>query len=449
MRTRTPRKRAVPVGAAAAVAVTLLAGCAVNAGTAKARQFEADWEGTPDVSDVSASGANNLPFSGTADGTAVVAAGTPDERVAELLHALGGYVREHGGVDATLEVGHVRLGARPDREANDAVLDLWHGLRVEPGLVSAELGVRGVDVDLDDPTRFADLVEDLATPGGDLEPLADAAVDVRAGSFAAVVGAGDDSTDALAAFRAVDERFGVTGAHLETTPPRVELRVADSADSAAARALARRAGPRLARDLVVEGGGVAIDGTDAQASARVLDLARTFEARPDVVAVTVGADGIEVRTRDVGAAAALEHDLADDPDAAALGSVVATSDAAAPADVPAPRVFRAVVAGHETGALTAAQVRDLGAAVPALVRLAAQDQVDAELVESTLTEDDVATLARELAVRVPAGTPVQVRAGGAFAVRFTAGQDPEPEEITYPTRIGGDVFLAAWRDAWP
>src|SRR5690606_26629157 len=244
MRTRTPRKRAVPVGAAAAVAVTLLAGCAVNAGTAKARQFEADWEGTPDVSDVSASGANNLPFSGTADGTAVVAAGTPDERVAELLHALGGDVREHGGVDATLEVGHVRLGARPDREANDAVLDLWHGLRVEPGLVSAELGVRGVDVDLDDPTRFADLVEDLATPGGDLEPLADAAVDVRAGSSAAGGGAGDDPADALAAFRAVDERFGVTGAHLETTPPRVELRVADSADIADARALARRAASR-------------------------------------------------------------------------------------------------------------------------------------------------------------------------------------------------------------
>src|SRR5690606_41419672 len=128
MRTRTPRKRAVPVGAAAAVAVTLLAGCAVNAGTAKARQFEADWEGTPDVSDVSASGANNLPFSGTADWTAVVAAGTPDERVAELLHALGRNVREHGGVDATLEVRHARLSGRHERDANDAIHDRWHVL---------------------------------------------------------------------------------------------------------------------------------------------------------------------------------------------------------------------------------------------------------------------------------------------------------------------------------
>jgi hypothetical protein len=448
----TALSRALAPACAAVLAVGLVAGCSVNAGTAKARQFEDDWRGTADVADVWAGGSNDLPFLGTAEGTVVVEPGTSVERVTELFHALGEYVNAHDSVGGSLEVEHLTLGARSDREGNDAVLELWGALRDDPAVVGAELGTSEVSVDLDDPARFAGLVADLAAPGGDLEPLTGTRLVVTAGTLEAEVASGDDPTAALDAFRAVDEQDGVTDARLVTFPsPRLELRVADAARIADAQALALSAAPGVAGTVVVHGGDVTFDGTDAGASPEALDLAVRLEARPDVTAVTVVADGLEVRLRDVDAAVTLAEDLADDPVAGALGSVVAADGDDVPgAGAPGPGVFRAVVAGREPGPLTAVDVRDVGAAVPSLARLAALDRVSADLSSRTpLTEDDVAALARELAVRVPAGTPVQVVAGRDFAVEFTAGPDPDPEEITYPTRIDGDVFYDAWRDAWP
>ncbi|MCO7275470.1 hypothetical protein [Cellulosimicrobium cellulans] len=447
----TVAPRTLATSCAAVLVVGLTSACALNAGSAKAQRFEDDWRGTPDVAEVETDASNDLPFAGSAHGTLVVEPGTSAERVAELFHELGAYVDAHDGVDGSLEVEHLTLGARPDRERNDAVLDTWNALRDDPAVVGGELGTSEVSVDLDDPERFARLVADLALPGDELQPLEGTDVVVTAGPFVAEVASGDDPSAALDALRAVDDEYGVTEARLVTSPdPRLELRVVDPARIADAQALARSTAPEIAGALVVQGGDVTFEGTDADASPEALDLAVRLGARPDVTAVTVTQDGLEVRVDDVEVAVALADELADDPDAAVLGSVLAANDDVPGPGEPGPWVFRTVVAGRTPGPLTAADVRDVGAAVPALARLAAIDRVSAEFGEhAPLTEEDVAALARELAVRVPAGTPVQVTAGGDFAVELTAGPDPVPGEITYPTRIDDDVFYDAWREAWP
>jgi len=438
--------RAIPAAGTAVLVVALTAGCAVNAGTAKARQLEEDWRGTPDVAEVSASGSNDLPFFGSADGTIVVEPGTSDARVAELLHELGDYVQARDGVSGSLEVGPMTLGARSYGAGNDDVLDLWRALREEPAVVGAELGTWDVAVDLDDPRRFVPLTADLTRPGGALEPLAGTRLTVTAGELRAETSLDGGLAPELSAFRAVAARRPVLEASL--TSHRLVLRVGSYDDALAAREDAVAAVPSVADRLVVNGGKVTFDGTPASETVADPGLVAALDARPDVTAVVVQERSLVVAVADLDDARAVEAGLADDDRVDGLDAVtVARSWTGAPAADGAVG-FRVDVAGAERADLSVTDVQELAAALPALTAVTATSGTVKVTLDRPSTTD-VEASAAELATRVERGTVVDVRADRVFAVVLTAGPRPRADEVPYDTQISADVFVRAWEASWP
>lgn len=240
------------------IASLAVGGCAVDKGSALADQFEEDWAGTEDVMDAYATFSNSLPFVGSADGTLVLADDVSEERVEELVHELGEYEAEHDGVNGSLKIGESLLGVANTREGNEALIDWWRVVRADPEVATYTVeddGSGGAKVSLvvTDAERVDEVFEDLVDGGG-AYPVLDGEGDVRVedpeSAFVIDTLPGDvgEWDRAIAAYRAVEERYDVTRLTIDY---RCVIGVAEGVPVEEARQVAEAAAPGLT-DLTVK-----------------------------------------------------------------------------------------------------------------------------------------------------------------------------------------------------
>ncbi|MFD0591820.1 hypothetical protein ACFQZ4_03980 [Catellatospora coxensis] len=152
--------------------LVVVAGCALNKGSALAGDFEQEWAGTPDVTTVDAKGDNTLPFLGSASGTLVVADGTPAERVTELADELRRYVAEHDGTKGRITADGVSFTVVADEAHTGEVVALWRSLTADGRVVEADIDtvpagdVRWrIEVDAVDAPAAMAVFDDLTADG--------------------------------------------------------------------------------------------------------------------------------------------------------------------------------------------------------------------------------------------------------------------------------------------
>lgn len=270
MRTDAPRRQTLIL--ALGLGLTLLAGCAVNKGTALADAFAEEWEGTPDVARIDTTHDNTLPFAGHAYGTLVVEDGTSSDRVVELAGELSVYAADHDEITGRIEADGITFTAAAGEERVETIVAVWQTLaeddRVAVGDINAnrsedqwEVHVTAIDTD----SALA-VFKDLVADGDAYQPFPWAvetalkvwtdADDPRSAATLAI-----DTDDngavpaaAIAAYEAVADQYEVLGGHLGTGSARIV--VTGAADLAHAAELARTAAPSLgaAIEVVIDDG---------------------------------------------------------------------------------------------------------------------------------------------------------------------------------------------------
>jgi hypothetical protein len=239
--------------------LTLLAGCAIDKGTALAADFEEDWADTPDVAEIDTYGANTLPFAGSATGTLILEDGTSADRVAELANELGEYVADHGEVTGEISADGITFAVAPDSERTGDVVALWESLaaddRVTSGLIDngyQNEDVWNIEIIAADAAGALALFKDMVADADPYRPFSSAVTSLlvntgRGTSPSLTVETGQDGNvpaEALAAYEAVAARYPV--ARGELAPDRAGIVVAAGTDLDQAGELARNAAPNLA-----------------------------------------------------------------------------------------------------------------------------------------------------------------------------------------------------------
>ncbi|BCJ76867.1 hypothetical protein CS0771_64110 [Catellatospora sp. IY07-71] len=263
---RTDPSRRPWKAAAFVLVLTVLAGCALNKGSALAAGFEQEWAGTPDVAEIDAKGSNSLPFLGTASGTLVVAEGTPADRVTELAADLRRYVADHDGVEGRIEADGVAFTVVAGKARTDEVVALWRSLTADTRVRRADIDDTAgnsdrwrIDVDTADATEAMAVFRDLLSGGGRHEPLSAATflgvgtwLDARPSLHVETGGDGRTPGEAIAAYEAVRARYAIIEARLK--PDRATISLAPGADLDGAAALASAAAPSLGANLEITSG---------------------------------------------------------------------------------------------------------------------------------------------------------------------------------------------------
>lgn len=239
--------------------LTLLAGCAIDKGTALAADFEEDWADTPDVAEIDTNGDNTLPFAGSATGTLILEDGTSADRVAELANELTEYVADHDEVTGEISADGITFSVAPDSERTGDVVALWESLtaddRVASGLI--DNGYRNEDnwnieiIAIDAESALA-LFKDMAADADPYRPFSSAVTsllvntgqDTRPSLRVETDEDGNVPAEAIAAYEAVAAQYSVVGAGL--APDRAGIVVAAGTDLGHAGELARSAAPNLA-----------------------------------------------------------------------------------------------------------------------------------------------------------------------------------------------------------
>ncbi|WP_157974852.1 hypothetical protein [Glycomyces dulcitolivorans] len=251
-----------------ALGLTLLAGCAIDKGTALAADFEEDWADAPDVAEIDTHGDNTLPFAGSATGTLILEDGASTDRVAELANELGEYIADHDEVTGEISADGITFAVAPDSGRTGDVVALWESLaaddRVASGLIGN--GYRNEDdwnveiVAVDAASALA-LFKDMAADADLYRPFSSAVTyllvntrqDTRPSLRVETGQDGNVPAAAIAAYEAVAAEYSVVSAGL--APDRAGIVVAAGTDLDQAGELARSVSPNLANIEVTSDSG--------------------------------------------------------------------------------------------------------------------------------------------------------------------------------------------------
>ncbi|WP_091027348.1 hypothetical protein [Glycomyces harbinensis] len=259
--------------AALAAGLTLLAGCAIDKGSALAADFEEHWADTADVAEIDTYGANTLPFMGSATGTLILEDGTSADRVAELANELGAYVADNCEVTGEITAEGVTFAVAPDSGRTGQVVEMWESLtaddRVSSGAI--DIGFQNedswtIEITAADGSGAMAVFNEMAADTDPYRPFSSATVTTL--EVSTVQGAPTSlrvATDnegrvpaaAIAAYEAVAAQYTVVGGALlsEHGTERASIVVATGADAAHADELARSAAPGLTDlEVTVESG---------------------------------------------------------------------------------------------------------------------------------------------------------------------------------------------------
>jgi hypothetical protein len=243
--------------AALVLSLALVAGCALNEGSALAADFEADWADTADVEAIDTTGYNTLPFAGSATGTLFLEDGTSADRVAELAGELSEYVAGNDGITGEIDADGITFTVSADEALTGEVAALWQSLaeddRVTGGAIEFAFGDDrlGVEIRAVDAAGAMAVFEEMVADADPYQAISSVtSLDISSGqavepwlSIATGVG-GEVPADAIAAYEAVSAEYPVVGAGLRTDGAHIV--VGEGVDLALAGELARSAAPDLA-----------------------------------------------------------------------------------------------------------------------------------------------------------------------------------------------------------
>jgi hypothetical protein len=209
--------------------LTLLAGCAIDKGTALAADFEKDWAGTPDVVKIHTTKNNTLPFLGTSTGTLILEDGTSADRVTELAGETRGYVARHDKITGRITADGIAFAVVADEGRTGEVLALWRSLTADDRVAGADIDDAPwkettdrwrIEVTAVDATGALAVFKDMVAEGDRHRPLSGVMVlEVKGPGLFVETDFNDRfPAEAIAAYEAVLAQYSVVGATLRRDP---------------------------------------------------------------------------------------------------------------------------------------------------------------------------------------------------------------------------------------
>ncbi|HCS60679.1 MAG TPA: hypothetical protein DIW46_04655 [Microbacterium sp.] len=297
------------------VAVSLLSGCSINAGSSAASAFEDEFANAEGVASVTTQGSNTLPFAGSVSVLVVAESGLVDERVDELARQITEYTSSHGSASwdaVVLDADAIRVGLSSDDDENSTRLSVARDLTATEHAVAASVavdtqrvpGVGGDPIDttpaliavaMDESTSLIDGYEVAAAAmqSVNTEQHDQNAVAMTAdGAFVLDDESGQADAapfaDALDSFAAVSARYDLSGAHV--TPQSIMVRAVQEELVPEVQGFLAGIPSAAALEVDVQGGNVTTSASTspaAQSVASEIGAWGTVTAGDDTVRITV------------------------------------------------------------------------------------------------------------------------------------------------------------------